>query len=490
MTVIRNILKHLGYDIEIRRIGHTHSKPVLLELRSSKWFILATVTTATFTDIFLYGVIVPVIPYAITERAGIPADKIQYWTSVLLSVYGGALLAASQPWGWIADRWSDRRTPMLFGLFVLTVATAMMAVGSSLALLIVGRILQGLSGAIVWISSLALLCDTVGSKNIGQFMGYVGASLSVALLISPLLGGVVNVKGGYDAVFGMCWGCIGMDIVLRLLMIEKKVAAKYLGVERAWASTMALPRDEEAPQEPPVIPRIDTGSPLPWSAEMQSAYPGSPSPTERASTLVNSPSDFEKDFRLSSLQQPPAAAVTVIPNHNIAEKPLPIIPLAADAAVRPSPRRTPVLPSPSVSWHSRLSRAPLVILLRSPRMAAAMWGNLVQAILLTAFDATLPLHVRQLFGWSSLGAGLIFLPMTIPSLLGPLVGLWVDRNGESFFQLFLSSLKFSLRSLHSRVPLDEQHHFHSAAVVVVNAAVCLTSVCIRQLLSHTPAPPR
>ena len=50
-------------------------RPVLLELRSSKWFIIAAVTLATFTDIFLYCVIVPVIPFSLQVRAGIAEEN-------------------------------------------------------------------------------------------------------------------------------------------------------------------------------------------------------------------------------------------------------------------------------------------------------------------------------------------------------------------------------------------------------------------------------
>lgn len=42
-----------------------------------------------------------------------------------------------------------RRFPYLFGLFTLAAATAMLTVGNSIALLVVGRVLQGMSAAIV-----------------------------------------------------------------------------------------------------------------------------------------------------------------------------------------------------------------------------------------------------------------------------------------------------------------------------------------------------
>jgi len=51
--------------------------------------------------------------------------------------------------------------------------------------------------------------------------------MSLGMLISPLLGGVVYDKAGYNAVFAMCYGLVGLDVILRLLLVEKKVAARW-----------------------------------------------------------------------------------------------------------------------------------------------------------------------------------------------------------------------------------------------------------------------
>ena len=55
---------------------------------------------------------------------------------------------------------------------------------------------------------------------------------------------------------------------------------------------------------------------------------------------------------------------------------------------------------------------------------------MVQASLLTSFDSTLPLFVHATFGWSSTGAGLIFLPVVLPSFIGPLLGRVSDRHAH------------------------------------------------------------
>ena len=131
--------------------GSATHPPVLLKFRSSSTFIILTVSTAIFTDIFVYGIVVPVLPFALTERSGVQVDSIQTWISIFLAVYGAALLVAAPICGWVADRTSSRRSPLLVGLLALAGSTVMLCVGNSIAVLAAGRVLQGMSAAVVWV---------------------------------------------------------------------------------------------------------------------------------------------------------------------------------------------------------------------------------------------------------------------------------------------------------------------------------------------------
>jgi MFS family permease len=201
--------------------------PYLLSLRSSTAFILFTICLAIFTDILFYGLIVPVIPFSLTIQAGIPDDEVQQWTAILLACYNITLFLGSPLVGFYADRTTSRRLPLLLGLVALAGSTVLLCLGKTVALLIVGRLLQGLSAAIVWSVGLALLADTMG-RNIGYAMGWVGIAMSVGLLISPVIGGAVYAAAGYYAVYYIAFAVIFLDIVLRLVLIEKKVARQWI----------------------------------------------------------------------------------------------------------------------------------------------------------------------------------------------------------------------------------------------------------------------
>lgn len=174
-------------------------------------------------------------------------------------------------------------------------------------------------------------------------MGYVAMSMSVSVLVGPLLGGVVYDKAGYYAVFTMAFGLIGVDIVLRVLLVEKKIA-------KQWDME---PSETEFPE-----PSEDEKLPVPATEEPA----------------------------ISTTQQPvaPEGLLTVAPGER-----------------------------------SSGTKHPILLLLTSRRLLAACYTTLSYAILMTAWDAVLPLRVHDLFGWSSLGAGLIFLPLILPSTYTP-----------------------------------------------------------------------
>ncbi|KAL8871417.1 MAG: hypothetical protein Q9174_002741 [Haloplaca sp. 1 TL-2023] len=408
---------------------NSEKPPTLLRYRSSKVFILLTICTAVFTDIFLYGIIVPVIPFALTQRAGIEEADVQHWVSVLLAVYGAALLASCPLCGWIADRSTSRRLPLLVGLFALAAATLMLCFGHNIGVLLAGRLLQGVSAAIVWTVGLALLVDTVGRNEIGQVMGFVSIAMSVAILVAPLLGGVVYDRAGYYGVYYMSFALLFVDIVLRTVMIEKKIAVKWEKQEDS-STLPATPRKNEESKKPgqpnePEPPSPDSA----LSVTLSEKKLGNPWVSKSESPLqpLSSPEGVSKSHSETIPATPDDKRLLQTSNQDTIEE-------------QPEPRPdsvglqecSPQAASDSESTpasSTKRRRQPILILLSSRRLLSALYCALVQSALMTAWDAVLPLRVNHLFGWRSLGAGLIFLPLVLPSFVAPLVGAFSDRYG-------------------------------------------------------------
>lgn len=149
------------------------SKPIGLKWRSSTLFIVSTVGIGLFTDLFLYGLVVPILPFILQDRVNLPQGQIQSHVSGLLAAYAGASVLFSPAAGILADRLPTRQLPFLVGLTALLLATLLLFLGQNVAVLTVARILQGISAAVVWTIGLALVLDTVGPENLGKTIGSV-----------------------------------------------------------------------------------------------------------------------------------------------------------------------------------------------------------------------------------------------------------------------------------------------------------------------------
>lgn len=77
-----------------------------------------------------------------------------------------------------------------------------------------------------------------------------------------------------------------------------------------------------------------------------------------------------------------------------------------------------------------IQKIPILYCLSSSSLILALIVALVQATLLAAFDSTIPTHSQDLYGFDSLKSSLLFVPLGIFNLVfGPLAGWAVDRYG-------------------------------------------------------------
>lgn len=79
---------------------------------------------------------------------------------------------------------------------------------------------------------------------------------------------------------------------------------------------------------------------------------------------------------------------------------------------------------------TKLARGFWGVMFRQPSVYAAVFNVIAFAIVFSGFDATLPVHLRDAFGWTSAPIGSIFLALSIPGMfLSPAVGWLRDRIG-------------------------------------------------------------
>ncbi|KAF2207031.1 hypothetical protein CERZMDRAFT_51799 [Cercospora zeae-maydis SCOH1-5] len=195
-----------------------HQSPA--SFRASTAYILICCCVASFSDVFTYAVLPPVIPFALAEKAGTPQDQVQQWVAILPAVTAGATVLASPFAGWLGDHSSRRKPLFVAAIFFQWVGIALITCGLHIALWIVGLAMFGVASAVVWATSLALIIDQVPREKLAQSLGFTGMSLSLGIFLGPVLGGLIYEHAGHYAVWGVVFGVSVVDLLLRLCLVE------------------------------------------------------------------------------------------------------------------------------------------------------------------------------------------------------------------------------------------------------------------------------
>ena len=160
-----------------------------------KWWTLLAVCTGTFMlllDVTIVVVALPEIQRALHASFGDVEWVIDAYALTLASL----LLTA----GVLADRYGRRRL-FSIGLIIFTLGSLTCGVAQSPAMLIVSRSAQGVGGAIMFATSLALLAHAFRGKDRGVAFGIWGAITGVAVSLGPILGGAITTGISWRGIF-------------------------------------------------------------------------------------------------------------------------------------------------------------------------------------------------------------------------------------------------------------------------------------------------
>ncbi|MEU7324330.1 multidrug effflux MFS transporter [Streptomyces griseoviridis] len=139
-----------------------------------------TATPPLAMDMYL-----PSLPQ-VTRVLDAPAATVQLTlTACLLGMALGQLVV-----GPMSDRWGRRR-PLLAGLAVYVVATALCAVAPTVELLVTFRLVQGLAGAAGIVIARAVVRDLYDGMEMARFFSTLMLISGVAPIVAPLIGGQI-----------------------------------------------------------------------------------------------------------------------------------------------------------------------------------------------------------------------------------------------------------------------------------------------------------
>jgi len=171
-------------------------------------FILLTVVL----DSMGIGLIMPVMPDLIQSLEGGDLRQAALWGGVLATTFAVMQFLFGPTIGSISDRFG-RRPVLLVALVVMSFDYVLMAVAGTIWLLVIGRIIGGITAATQSTAS-AYMADISKPEDKAANFGLIGAAFGIGFVIGPMLGGILAEYGtrapfwaaavlaGANAIFG------------------------------------------------------------------------------------------------------------------------------------------------------------------------------------------------------------------------------------------------------------------------------------------------
>lgn len=197
-----------------------HVTPMGYKWRSSKWFVLATIAIALYAETFLYGFLVPFLGDMLQYRLNVSPSETQELTSSVLAIHGALAVIAGPIIGHFSDQTPNHKVPLLLSLGVCIVGTCMVAGARSVAILLLGRVMQSIAGSAVWIIGFATVANTVSPKHMGSAMGLIMSFANSGTISGPAVSGMLYEAVGYWVLWSIPLLILVIDLVARVLMIE------------------------------------------------------------------------------------------------------------------------------------------------------------------------------------------------------------------------------------------------------------------------------
>jgi EmrB/QacA subfamily drug resistance transporter len=151
-----------------------------------RWWTLIAVCAASFmllVDVTIVQVALPTI-----QRHLHASFSDLQW---VIDAYALTLATLILSWGSISDRIGRKRV-FIVGLAVFTVSSLLCGIAGSITLLIWARALQGVGGAAMFATGLALIGQDFQGRERGKAIAAWGATVGGAVAIGPLVGGVLT----------------------------------------------------------------------------------------------------------------------------------------------------------------------------------------------------------------------------------------------------------------------------------------------------------
>ncbi|CDM29354.1 hypothetical protein DTO013E5_5294 [Penicillium roqueforti] len=225
--------------------------------RSSDTFILSSMSMALFTDEMLFAFMVPLLPYIFENRLELDTSLTQRLTSLFL-VEGALISIISSPFvGNIADRASSKKVLLLVLLVLTLISVLCLSITTSLTWLLIGRFFQCIVSNALFIVGMATMTENIGSEHMGKIAGLSTTIVAAGTCSGPVIAGFLFGIGGYWTAWAGAALFLVVDIIMRLLMIEKPQKRRETACQDR-NSSESLCAEEQTPSSE-TEPLLDAG---------------------------------------------------------------------------------------------------------------------------------------------------------------------------------------------------------------------------------------
>ncbi|KAK3363238.1 major facilitator superfamily domain-containing protein [Lasiosphaeria hispida] len=388
--------------------------------------LVALAKFAAFTDVFLSGLVIPLIPSIIESRLRVSHEQVQILTSVLVSAHGGAFAAVSPLMPFLTRQGASVWLIFVGGLACAALSFLILQFHSNLPALVLSRALQGLAAAAATGACSGLTVTATGPAAETHALAWATPALlqSAAMAAAPAAAGYLyGYVGGETTVFYCAYTAIALNLVLGLL------AAVFTPRSRIQVGAKTIGETDGllAPQQPAQIYGTissDAGLSLRGGGGL-SAY------TSRTGSRASSRS------RRDSISSDVSIIGETGPVFGI-------------------------------------------------RLFTALYGYLIIGLLTTALYSVIPQFVAQHFKWTVAAGGFALVPLSAPAVLvGPLARVLAGRVPKSARYLVAFGFLFCVAVLvHLSLLTKDTQTVQTAFLIMLGAMSLGVGLCADPLIKE------
>ena len=177
---------------------------------NSRIFLLLFLATLAAFGPFVTDFYLPTLPEQTTDFHTSPAMVQLGLSNIMWGLAAGQLLVRP-----IYDRRRHKK-PLFWCLVLFAVTTAVAAAATEIHVFLVMRFFEGLGAAGAIVLSRSIAADRYTGRELGSFMGVMGAIQGIAPITAPMLGALIADAAGWRGIF---WILFGTGVVLAFITL-------------------------------------------------------------------------------------------------------------------------------------------------------------------------------------------------------------------------------------------------------------------------------